>query len=231
VISASTARVSVSGAARRSLSAGKAASERAGFACGPGQRPSLGEAALDEPEVVALVNQAGAGDPAAFAALYERFLDPVYRYFEYCTGMHAEAEALTEQVYLKAWKAIGTFRWQGRPFLVWLYRLAHTVHLDYLRRPRAAVPLDRELDRQALGDQGAALPPARPTNADLLKRAIAQLSPEQQQVIVLRFAKGLDTTHIAYILDKQESAIWALQMRALQRGHELLRACPANGDS
>jgi RNA polymerase sigma-70 factor (ECF subfamily) len=176
----------------------------------------------EEPEVVRLVDQAAAGDRAAFAALYERFLDPVYRYFYYRTGQRSEAEDLTEQVFLKAWEALGKFRWQGRPFLAWLYRLAHNLHADHLRRRRPAVPLDSETSHEALVDQRAASQLARTVDADLLTRGIRQLTPDQQQVILLRFAQGLDTAQIANVLDKHEGAVRALQMRALQRLRQVL---------
>jgi RNA polymerase sigma-70 factor, ECF subfamily len=176
----------------------------------------------EEPEVVALVDQAAAGDAAAFAALYERFLDPVYRYLFYRTGERSDAEDLTEQVFLRAWEGVGKFRWQGRPFLAWLYRLAHDLHTDHLRRQRATVALDPVVHQGSLVDEHAASQLGRTLDADLLTRALRQLSPDQQQVIVLRFAQGLDTPRIARILDKQEVAVLVLQARALHRLREIL---------
>ena len=178
--------------------------------------------AAEDPEVIRLVDQAAAGDPAAFGALYERFLEPIYRYFYYRTGHPAEAEDLTEQVFLRAWQTVSRFRWQGRPFLAWLYRVAHNLHVNHLRARRLDVPLDNTLAYQTIVDPHAATQLARTIDADLLMRGIRQLTPEQQEVILLRFAEGLETAQIAKVLDKQEGAVRALQMRAMQRLRQVL---------
>jgi RNA polymerase sigma-70 factor (ECF subfamily) len=181
--------------------------------------------AADEPTVVELVNRAvSSRDRAAFGELYDRFVERVYRYLYFRTANQAEAEDLTEQVFLKAWEALGKFTWQGRPFLAWLYRLAHNLHVDHLRRGRRSLRLDSLERHPALVDQQSASRLARTLDADLLARAVRQLTPEQQQVILLRFAEGLDTPRIASILDKHESAVRALQARALQRLRRILSA-------
>jgi RNA polymerase sigma-70 factor (ECF subfamily) len=177
----------------------------------------------EDPEVIRLVDQAAAGDPAAFGALYERFLEPIYRYFYYRTGQVAEAEDLTEQVFLRAWQTVSRFRWQGRPFLAWLYRVAHNLHVNHVRARRLDVPLDENARaHQTIADPHAARQLARTIDADLLMRGIRQLTPEQQEVILLRFGEGLETAQIAKVLDKQEGAVRALQMRAMQRLRQVL---------
>jgi RNA polymerase sigma-70 factor (ECF subfamily) len=176
----------------------------------------------EEPQVIELVNQAAAGDAAAFGVLYQRFLDPIYRYFYYRTGDQAEAEDLTEQVFLKAWQTVAKFRWQGRPFLAWLYRVAHNLHVDHVRGRRIAVPLDTVQAARALADERAATQLVRTIDADLLVQCMRQLTPDQRQVILLRFAEGLDTSEIARMLDKHQGAVRALQMRALQRLRQVL---------
>jgi RNA polymerase sigma-70 factor (ECF subfamily) len=170
----------------------------------------------DEPAVVALVDRAVATrDQAAFGALYDRFLDRVYRYLYYRTGSQAEAEDLTEQVFLKAWEAIDRFRWQGRPFLAWLYRLAHNVHIDHVRRRRHTISLNDEERPIELASETATAALAQRLDAELLARAVRKLTPEQQQVIILKFMDGFENAQIAQIMDKREGAIRALQLRAL----------------
>jgi RNA polymerase sigma-70 factor, ECF subfamily len=183
--------------------------------------PRVGHGAED-PEIVKLVEKAATGDAVAFGALYERFLDPIYRYFYYRTGHAAEAEDLTEQVFLNAWQTVSRFRWQGRPFLAWLYRVAHNLHVDHVRARRLDVPLDASPAHQTIVDAHAATQLARTIDADLLTRGIRQLTHEQQEVILLRFAEGLETSQIAVVLDKHEGAVRALQMRAMQRLRQVL---------
>lgn len=62
-----------------------------------------------------LVQQAQAGDGAAFAKLYEGYFDKIYRYLILRVGSKMEAEDLTEQVFLKALEALPSFKWRGAP--------------------------------------------------------------------------------------------------------------------
>ena len=177
----------------------------------------------EAPEIIQLVDQAAAGDRAAFGALYERYVDAIYRYFYYRTGQPAEAEDLSEQVFLRAWQTVSRFRWQGRPFLAWLYRVAHNLHVNHVRARRLDVPLDENARaHQTIADPRAARQLAQTIDADLLMRGIRQLTTEQQEVILLRFGEGLETAQIAKVLDKQEGAVRALQMRAIQRLRQVL---------
>jgi RNA polymerase sigma-70 factor (ECF subfamily) len=170
----------------------------------------------DDPVVVALVNRVVISrDPNAFGEIYDRFVERVYRYLYFRTGSHPEAEDLAEQVFLKAWEAIGRYRWQGRPFLAWLYRLAHNTHIDYVRTQRPTLSLNNDDRPVDLPNPAAAAEMARALDADLLARALAQLTQDQQQVIMLKFIEGLDNEQIAESMEKREGAIRALQMRGL----------------
>ena len=170
----------------------------------------------DDPLVVALVNRVVVSrDANAFGELYDRYVERVYRYLYFRTGSHPEAEDLTEQVFLKAWEAIGRYRWQGRPFLAWLYRLAHNSHIDHVRTQKPTTSLTNDERPLDVPSQAAQVELARTLDADLLTRALGQLTPDQQQVIVMKFIEGMDNDQIAASMDKREGAIRALQMRAL----------------
>jgi RNA polymerase sigma-70 factor, ECF subfamily len=181
-----------------------------------GTEPSPNIEGPDDPVVVALVNRVVISrDPNAFGEIYDRFVDRVYRYLYFRTGSHPEAEDLAEQVFLKAWEAIGRYRWQGRPFLAWLYRLAHNTHIDHVRTQRPTLSLNNTDRPVELPSSAAAVELSRALDSDLLARALRQLTQDQQQVIVLKFIEGLDNAQIAESMDKREGAIRALQMRAL----------------
>lgn len=170
----------------------------------------------DDPRVVGLVNSVVVSrDSDAFGELYDLFVERVYRYLYFRTGSHPEAEDLTEQVFLKAWEAIGRYRWQGRPFLAWLYRLAHNAHIDHVRSQKPTTSLNNDDHPVELPSSAAAVELSRALDADLLARALGELTPDQQQVIVMKFLEGLDNEQIAQNLAKREGAIRALQMRAL----------------
>ena len=170
----------------------------------------------EEPAIADLVHRAGQRDQAAFAELYDLFLAAVYRYVYYRVGNRPDAEDLSEQVFLQAWAAIDRFRWQGKPFLAWLYALAHNLVIDWRRRARSTLSLDDDensLDPQHPSGEREVM---QSLDAAMLSAAIGRLTPEQQQVITLKFIEGFDTAQVAQLMDKREGTIRALQLRALQ---------------
>jgi RNA polymerase sigma-70 factor, ECF subfamily len=197
-----------------------------------GTEPSQTAEGPDAPQVVALVNRAVVDhDADAFGELYDRFVDRVYRYLYFRTGNHPEAEDLTEQVFLKAWEAIGRYRWQGRPFLAWLYRLAHNAHIDHVRSQKPSTSLTNDERPIEVASPSAEADLARSLDAELLSRALAQLTVEQQQVIVMKFMDGCDNEQIAHTMDKREGAIRALQMRALMSLRRVLESQGERGQA
>jgi len=198
----------------------------------PGTEPSQPIEGPDDPAVVALVNRVVVSkDANAFGELYDCFVERVYRYLYFRTGSHPEAEDLTEQVFLKAWEAIGRYRWQGRPFLAWLYRLAHNTHIDHVRSHKPTMSLNNDERPVELASSAASVELARALDADLIARALAQLTPDQRQVIVMKFIEGLDNEQIARSMDKREGAIRALQMRALMSLRRVLESQGENGST
>lgn len=165
-----------------------------------------------EVEVTDLVRRAVRGDAQAFGALYDRYLERVYRYVYYRVGSVEEAEDLTEEIFLKAWEAIGRYREQGVPFSAWLMRLAHNHVVDYFRTCRPTVQLAeavpaRTPDPEHVAEQRLA--------TEAVLRAMRSLTSEQQQVLILRFIEELDHSEIAAIMGKNEGAVRALQFRGL----------------
>jgi len=164
------------------------------------------------PSEAELVHQAIAGDPAAFGHLYELYLDRIYQYIYYRVGCPTDAEDLTEQVFLKAWEAMPRYREQGVPFSAWLYRLAHNLVVDFHRTRKVEDELQETvLDRQAGPDEQL----ERQLTAAQLAEAIQRLTPDQQQVILLRFVQGLDHESVARVMQRNAAAVRALQHRAL----------------
>ena len=162
-----------------------------------------------------LAQRASKRDPQAFAELYNAYVDKIYKYIFYKVGSSEDAEDLCEQVFLKAWEAIGRYTWCGYPFSSWLYKLAHNLVVDHYRTRKEATPLNSILATPA--------EPADPHNmyartldADEIAGAIVQLTPEQRQVISLKFIEGYDNSEIALMMNRKESAIRALQYRALR---------------
>ncbi|MGH2352526.1 MAG: sigma-70 family RNA polymerase sigma factor [Chloroflexota bacterium] len=164
-----------------------------------------------------LVRAAKGGDVAAFGQLYERYFDKVYSYFSFKLGDATEAEDLAEQVFLKALESLGGYTWKGVPFQAWLFRIAHNLLVDSLRRKakRTSEPLDEELhDSGRMADPEGWL--IEKLTREGLIHAVERLTKLQKQVIALKFAGGLSNAEVARIMGKTEGAVKALQHAALQ---------------
>ncbi len=170
---------------------------------------------LDEVE---LIRRASGGDADAFGQLYMLHLDAIYRYVFYRVGQATEAEDLTEQVFLKAWEAIGRYKHQGHSFSSWLYRIAHNLVVDHYRAGKGGKD-DGYLDEGVLTLADPGLNPeemlAKEEEVRHLQEAIAHLPAEQQQMIILRFIEGLSHAEVAAIIGKSEGASRVIQHRAL----------------
>ena len=98
-------------------------------------------------EELNLVQRARQGDQEAFARLYEAHFDKIFRYVVLKIRNQAEAEDMTQQVFVKAYESIGSYQSQGVPFTAWLFRIAHNQMVDYVRKQsrKPTVPLDESL--------------------------------------------------------------------------------------
>ena len=165
-----------------------------------------------------LVERAKKNDAQAFGELYEIYFDRIYRYIALKTGDRDEAEDMTQQVFMKALKSLGSFKWQNVPFSAWLYRIAHNQVVDHLRKKsrRPTSQLDEAV--APLPDPGVDPEKAAELNCDiaLLSQAMRRLTPAQQDVIALRFTSELPIAEVAVLLGKTEGAVKAMQHSAIQ---------------
>jgi RNA polymerase sigma-70 factor, ECF subfamily len=160
--------------------------------------------------------RAAQADRGAFATLYRRYLEPVYGYSFYLLGDHHDAEDATERTFLAALGAIDRFRDEGATFRSWLFRIAHNQLANTLRarNRHRAEPLDGVPEPPA-GDDPARLA-GLADDARRLRAAVASLSDDRRQVIILRFVDGLTAREIGDVLGRSEGAVRVLQNRALR---------------
>lgn len=161
-----------------------------------------------------LVRRAQQHDQAALTQIYEENFDRIYRYIVLKIGERTEAEDMTQQVFLSAFKSISSYKWKGVPFSAWLFRIAHNRIVDFLRKKskRVTVPLDESL---ASGSSNPGLEAERNLEIADLVSAARRLTDAQQEVISLRFAGGLPIAEVARIMEKSQGAIKALQHSAV----------------
>lgn len=173
-----------------------------------------------EPSEQALVERAKR-DPEAFGQLYDIYFPRIYSFIYRRAGDQATAEDLTSETFLKALRSIGQYRYTGQPFSAWLFRIATNVIADHFRRNRGVEPLAGRLPVPdgAPGPEEAAL---REDRREAILRALAELTPEQQDVVLLRFEQGFRLREIAGLRGKTEGAVKALMFRALHSLREKL---------
>ncbi len=161
-----------------------------------------------------LVHQAQRHDQEAFAQLYERYFDKIYRYIALKIGNRVEAEDMTQQVFVNALHSISSYKWRGFPFSAWLFRIAHNQMVDYFRKKtrQPTVSLNESLAVSGSNPQKTV---EQKMNVEQLVVATRKLTPAQQEVILLRFAGELPIAQVAKIMGKSEGAIKALQHSAI----------------
>jgi RNA polymerase sigma-70 factor, ECF subfamily len=168
--------------------------------------------AYNQSVVERLVDKASAGNFEAFGKLYGSYLDQIYRYVFYQVKDKMTAEDITEEVFVKAWKAIGSCKGKGKTFSAWLYRIAHNHMINTLRSMQKCVSIEQG-NMAEFHDSGLEIE-KRLEHQELLE-LVACLPENQRQVIILKFITGQNNHDIARIMDKREGAIRILQMRAL----------------
>lgn len=179
----------------------------------------------DDRKVVGeLVKKAQQGHQRAFAGLYERYYDQIYRYVSFKCGSPTEAEDITGEVFLKMLESIHTFKWQGHPFTSWLYRIAHNQIVDNFRRKgrRQTVPLD-DAERR-IGVDASDLERAAEINMTItdVMSAMDSLTDLQREVISLRFGSGLSVAETAQAVGRKDNAVKALQHAGLKKLRALM---------
>ena len=174
---------------------------------------------MDEQKLVRLSQE---GDSDAFATLYETYSERIYRYIYFRTADVQIAEDIASQVFLKTWEKLASFKVGSSPFIAWLYRIAHNAVIDSYRTKKVSVRLDDINPAEISHDDGIDEKLDRQTDSRRLREALRELTDDQQEVLMLKFMGGLSTREIAGHLGKQQGAVRALQMRALQG----LAKCP-----
>ena len=155
-----------------------------------------------------------------FTELYRAHLRDVYRYAYYRIGNHHDAEDLTEQTFLQAYRHFDRAQREsnGRPLRPWLIRIAHNLAANYYR-DRSRRPHDTA--RGCGGALGAARGRRRWSRAarsvkEVLE-GVPQLPDDRREALIMRFALGMDNREIARALGRSEGATKVLIHRAIKQ--------------
>lgn len=162
----------------------------------------------------ALVAAARAGDTEAFDVLVTRHRRAVYQVCYRFVHHHDDAADLTQDTFVRAWKALGAFRGQAR-FSTWLYRIAVNVSLN---RVGAKTPRAEVVDFDLMADGRAAAPGAALVAEEqrtAVRRAVQALPPRQRTALILRTYHELSHQEVADIVGTSVGAVKANVFHAL----------------
>ena len=171
--------------------------------------------APDRDHIRRLVERGQQGDRDALEELYLIHFDRIYSYLHMSVGNRHDAEDLTTQTFLKMLESIGKFRFRAAPFSAWLFRIAHNLAMDHFRAARRWQPeedVPEPIGSEELSAEDEAM---HSIGRQSMLELIDELSPEQRQVLTLKFVFNFGNSEVATILGKTEGAVKSLQHRAL----------------
>lgn len=158
--------------------------------------------------------RAGAGDDHAYSWLVARHQGAVYRYLVRMIRVPETARDLTQDTFLRAYQAIRAWRPEAK-FRTWLFRIAHNLALDHLRRSGRVrmEPLESglEIPDPAPGPERRLETAQR---AHRLERALAAVAPAHREILLLREIEGMSYEDIARTLDLNPGTVRSRIARA-----------------
>jgi RNA polymerase sigma-70 factor, ECF subfamily len=184
------------------------------------QHISANQPARSDAELVARLKRYEAD---AVSAVVARHGAALHRYVVSIVGDPHLAEDVVSETFLRMLEKIDGYEYRGIPFEAWLYRIAHNMAVNQLKRASRNVPIvDDESPRAlAVDDDPSQLAEAHDERA-AVRAALAELTEEQQQVVLLRYVAERSVGETARLLEKTEAAVKSLQFRALRSMGRLL---------
>lgn len=169
-------------------------------------------------ELEQLLLRTGQGDREAFARLYSLTRDGVYALALSLLHDAHEAQDIAQDTFVKVWESAPAYRPQGSP-MAWLLTVARNLARTRLRQGGRQVGLDEE----AWNAIPAAAPDVSPEDRQLLQEALARLSPEERQIVLLHAAAGLKHRETAQLLELPLSTVLSKYHRGLKKLKALMK--------
>lgn len=162
------------------------------------------------------------GDINCFNLLIKRYQRSVYNIAYRTLGNAEDAQDVTQEAFIKAFKSLNTFR-KGAVFAAWIYRITSNLCIDHFRSRKPTVSLDSAVNPERSSMQDHASNPEtqvlRESNAEFIRDAIMDLPENYRDVIILRHFQGMSVEEISKLLDMPQGTV----KTHLYRGRERLR--------
>ena len=166
-----------------------------------------------------LVNKARTGDKDALTELYGVFREKIYRYVFFKCGNHADAEDITNEVFLRMIQSIANFQWKGIGFSSWLFKIASNLVVDYYRN-KSRRNIESIEKRDYIGETNWEQISEFLDNRDLfhaIYKDTDDLTGLQKEVVNLRFIGDLSLKETAEAMSKNVNSIKAIQHAAIKK--------------
>ena len=149
---------------------------------------------------ILLISRARGGDRDAFGELVEQYRDNVYRLAYRMCGNAYDADEAAQEAFVAAWRALPNFRGDAK-FSTWLYRLTTNAAIDVMRREKRHQTVgDGEMVDLADDADSPQETVERTEQQEAMQKALATLSEEYREVLLLRYMEELDYAEIAEVL-------------------------------
>lgn len=173
---------------------------------------------MNERSLKKLVRNAAHGDEESAGELFDLYHTRVYRYAASKLRDPGSAEDVASETFARVLRDLDRFKWRGAGFEAWLFRIASNLVTDHVRKNRRESPQPSTLetdDTVELRTPEWAVIEGETT--ERLNGMLAVLPQDQREVLVLRFAGGLETEEIGAVMGRKPNAVRQLQFRALQQ--------------
>ncbi|MGH2751937.1 MAG: RNA polymerase sigma factor [Actinomycetota bacterium] len=173
---------------------------------------------MDEANLKRLIRATARGDEESAGQLFDHFHPRVYRYALSKLWDQGAAEDVASETFARVLRDLDRFKWRGAGFEAWLFRIASNLITDHVRSRQRELP---RADTAEYADTTELRTPEWATIAGETTRQLngllSVLPHDQREVLVLRFAGGLETHEIGAVMGRKPNAVRQLQHRALEQ--------------
>lgn len=165
----------------------------------------------------ALVERAKSGDSGAFSTIYSTYYTPLYRYIYFRVKSREEAEDLTQNVFMKIFSTLPNFKTEDSSPTSYFFTAARNAVIDhYRKRDHTPIASDEMVMSKADDTEDESQSFEREEMNTLVRDSLTILSPDQYEIMTLKFINELSNSEIADLTGKSEVAIRQIQSRSLK---------------
>jgi len=158
---------------------------------------------------------------AQLAELYEEYYDRITRYAYVHIGDRNDAEDIAGETFLRALKTLDSYQERGVPMQAWLFKIAHNLIVDYLRK-KTKIKIQAIDITPLADDEDPTVMVEKKVQLEKVKKAMINLTDDQREVIGLRFLGGMTSREVAQVMNKNDGAVREMQRAAIEKLRNIL---------